>query len=324
MIDAFYRDRRVLVTGGAGFIGSRLVRELVRLGSRVTVQDALLPESGGSLDNLREVAGAYTFHQTDTRDAEGTAACVRGQDVVFNIAGQPSHVRGMQEPLEDLDINARGAINVLEGCRRDNPGARVVYCSSRQVYGRPHYLPVDEEHPIDPVDAYGISKHAGERYHLMYGRAYGLWTTVLRLTNTYGPRQNRFDFVGVFMRRAAAGQPLVVFGDGSQVRDFNHVDDACHAMLLAGMHEETRGRVFNLGAAERCSIREFADRLAALAGVEIETVPYPPGRKEIEIGTFYADFSRFRQATGWAPRVMLEDGLRETFASFRAAESARR
>lgn len=315
---ARYTGRRVLVIGGAGFLGSNIVLSLVSLGARVTVQDALIPGQGGNLAKLEEVEGQYVFHRVDIRDGDGTTECVRDQELIFNIAGQPSHAYGMRHPLEDLDVNARAQIHILEACRAVAPQATVVYCSSRHVYGRARYLPVDESHPVAPLDVYSINKFAGESYHRLYHDVYGLRTCSLRLTNTYGPRQNALDFVGVFMRKAATGQPLTVYGDGTQLRDFTYVADAVRAFVLAGVAEGMEGEVCNLGGPDHCSVREFAERLAVLAKVPVETVPFPPERAAIESGDYYASYERFRGLVGWTPRVLLSTGMARTLAYFQA------
>ena len=221
-----FRDQPVLITGGLGFIGSNLARRLALLGARVTVIDSLIPQYGGKLFNLAGLDERVTINIADVRDEYSMDYLVREQAFIFNLAGQVSHLDSMHNPYTDLDINCRGQLSILEACRKHNPAVRLVYSGTRQVYGRPRYLPVDEEHPIDPVDVNGVNKVAGEWYHIVYHRAYGLRTTSLRLTNTYGPRMRVVDarqtFLGIWLRRLIDGDEILVYGDGNQRRDFTH------------------------------------------------------------------------------------------------------
>lgn len=315
-LHSVYSGQPILVTGGMGFLGSTLAMHLARLGAEVTILDSMLPGFGGNLANIAPVKDQVRVNFSDLRDPHALNFLVQGQRVIFNLAAQVSHVKSITDPLTDLDINARAQLLLLEACRLHNPTVRVIHASSRHVYGRAQYLPVDERHPVEPLDGYSVSKLAGEQYHRLYGAVHHLQGCVLRLTNLYGPRQNNFDCTGVFMRRAAAKQPLTVYGDGAQLRDYLYVDDACDALLLAGSREEFLGQVYNVGGADRCSIREFADRLGAVAGVPVETVPFPPERASIEIGDFYTDDTKFRRAGGWSPRVGLEEGIQQTHAYF--------
>ncbi|HWX09537.1 MAG TPA: NAD-dependent epimerase/dehydratase family protein, partial [Gaiellaceae bacterium] len=259
---------------------------------------------------------------SDVRDQHSLRELVQGQDVLFNLAGQTSHIDSMTDPYTDLDINCTAQLSILEALRSENPGARIVFASTRQIYGRPQWLPVDESHPIAPVDVNGINKTAGEWYHLLYGEVYGLNVSVLRLTNTYGPRMRvkdaRQTFLGYWLRLAVEGETIQVFGDGRQKRDFNYVDDAVRAFLLAATRDEARGRVYNLGSDEIVDLNELAELLLRLNGSgAFELVPFPPDRKAIDIGDFYADFGRIRTELGWEPRVPLEAGLERTLAFYR-------
>jgi UDP-glucose 4-epimerase len=317
-----FAGRSVLVTGGLGFIGSNLARALVRAGAAVHVVDALLPMQGGTLANVRGLEEDLRIDLFDLREADGVADRVRGHDVVFNLAGQTSHLDSMRDPVTDLELNCRAQLSVLEACRAHNPGARLVFASTRQIYGRPRYLPVDEEHPIDPIDVNGIHKTAGEWYHLLYGRVYGLPVSVLRLTNTYGPRMRvrdaRQTFLGLWIRQALAGEEIVVYGDGSQRRDFTYVDDALGALCLAATEESALGEVFNVGDPSHVSLLELAELVTRLAGGgRYRTVPFPPDRQAIDIGDYYADGGKLRARLGWRPSVGLEEGLARTLAYFR-------
>jgi UDP-glucose 4-epimerase len=317
----FYRGRRVLVTGGLGFIGSNLCRALADLGAETTAVDSLLPDYGGNLFNLAGYEDRVRINIADVR-GHGMEYLVRGQDVLFNLAGQVSHIDSMADPVTDLEINCTSQLRVLEAVKRGNPELKVVYAGTRQIYGRPHYLPVDEKHLLQPVDVNGINKISGEFYHLVYHQVHGIRASSLRLTNTYGPRQlirhNRQGFVGWFVRQAALGEEIQVFGDGSQRRDFNHVDDVVDAFLRAGATDRSDGQVFNLGDETPVSLLDLAKLLIEVAGSgSYRLVPFPPERKRIDIGDFYADISKIRATLGWEPRRPLREGLTQTIAYYR-------
>ena len=316
----FYRGRRVLVTGGLGFIGSNLCRILADLGAEVTAVDSLLPDYGGNLFNLAGYEDRVRVNIADVR-GHGMEYLVRDQEVLFNLAGQVSHLDSMTDPVTDLEINCTSQLRVLEAVRRGNPELKIVYAGTRQVYGRPHYLPVDEKHLLQPVDVNGINKISGEFYHLVYHQVYGIRASSLRLTNTYGPRQlirhNRQGFIGWFIRQAALGEEIQVFGDGTQKRDFTHVDDVVDAFLRAGATDASDGQVFNLGEETPVSLLELVQLLAEVAGARYTLVPFPPERKRIDIGDFYADIAKIRSTLGWEPTKPLRQGLAETVEYYR-------
>ena len=321
-VAARLEGRRVLVTGGLGFIGSNLARELVAAGSTVTLIDSLMPTHGGTWANLAAIEDDVEVHQLDVRDTDRLHAHLLGKDLLFNLAGQTSHLDSMSDPRTDLEINCTAQLSLLEASRADNPGLRIVFAGTRQIYGRPRYLPVDESHPIDPVDVNGINKTAGEWYHLLYGRVYGLPVTVLRLTNTYGPRMRvrdaRQTFLGLWIRRALQGEELLVFGDGSQRRDFSYVDDVIRALCLAATSPAAVGEVFNVGGNGHVTLRETAELVVRLAGSgSHRLVPFPDDRKAIDIGDYYADDAKLRAALGWQPEVGFEDGLAATIDYYR-------
>ena len=283
--------------------------------------DSLLPDYGGNLYNLAGYEERVRINIADVR-GHGMEYLVREQDVLFNLAGQVSHIDSMTDPMTDLEINCRSQLSLLEAVRRGNPRLRIVYAGTRQIYGRPQYLPVDEKHLVNPTDVNGINKISGEMYHLVYHSVYGIRASSLRLTNTYGPRQlikhNRQGFIGWFMRKAVLGEEIQVFGDGAQKRDFNHVDDVVHAFLLAGARDEADGRAFNLGAAPPVSLLELATALVEIAGAgSVRLVPFPEDRKRIDIGDFYADTSLIRKTLGWEPTVPLRAGLAKTLEFYR-------
>jgi UDP-glucose 4-epimerase len=317
----FYRGRRVLVTGGLGFIGSNLCRTLADLGAQVTAVDSLLPDYGGNLFNLDGYEQRVRVNFADVR-GHAMEVLVQGQDVLFNLAGQVSHVDSMTDPFTDLEINCRSQLWILESVRKRNPELKVVYAGTRQVYGRPRSLPVDESHLLSPTDVNGINKISGEMYHLVYHSVYGIRASSLRLTNTYGPRQlirhPRQGFIGWFVRQAVLGEQIQIFGDGSQRRDFDYVDDVVDAFLRAGASEAADGEVFNLGGQESVSLLVLAKLLIEIAGRgSYVLVPFPPERKRIDIGDFAADASKIKRVLGWQPRVGLREGLERTTAYYR-------
>jgi UDP-glucose 4-epimerase len=317
-----YANRSVLVTGGLGFIGSNLCRRLADLGARVTAVDSLLPDYGGNLFNL---AGYEDKLRINIADVRGHAMeyLVQGQDVVFNLAGQVSHIDSMTDPFTDLEINCRSQLWILEALRKTNPEAKIVYAGTRQIYGRPQRLPVDETHPLAPADVNGINKISGEFYHLVYHQVYKIRACSLRLTNTYGPRQlirhNRQGFIGWFMKKAVLGETIEVFGDGAQRRDFDYVDDVVDAFLRAGASDAADGQVFNLGGGAPISLLDLASLLVKLSGrSEIKVVPFPEERKKIDIGDFYSDARKVETALGWKSTTPFAEGLARTIDYYRA------
>jgi UDP-glucose 4-epimerase len=315
-----YRNRKVLVTGGLGFIGSNLVRALADLGARVTAVDSLLPDYGGNLFNL---AGYEDKVRVNVADVRGHAMefLVQGQEVLFNLAGQVSHIDSMTDPFTDLEINCKSQLWILEAVRKRNPGLRIVYAGTRQVYGKPRSLPVDESHLLTPTDVNGINKISGEMYHLVYHSVYGIRASSLRLTNTYGPRQlirhDRQGFIGWFVRQATLGEEIQVYGDGRQKRDFDYVDDVVDAFLRAGAMDAADGQVFNLGGEEPIALLELARLLVEIAGRgSVKVVPFPADRKKIDIGDFHADASKIKATLGWAPRTRLREGFERTLAYY--------
>lgn len=313
----------VLVTGGLGFIGSALARRLVDLGAKVTLVDSLIPEYGGNRFNIHDIRDRVTVDLTDVRDVAAMSSLIKKRQFLFNLAGQTSHLDSMTDPVTDLNINAAAQLHILEACRLYNPDLKIVFASTRQVYGRPEYLPVDEKHPISPIDVNGINKLAGEWYHLLYNNVYRIRACALRLTNTYGPgmrvRDTRQTFLGVWIRRLIDNEPIQIFGDGKQRRDFNFVSDVVDALLRAAASNDSNGQVYNLGHSEQVSLNELAALLVKLnGGGKYELVPFPDDRKTIDIGDYYADFRKIDKSLGWAPKIKLEQGLKETLEYYRA------
>jgi len=321
MTSSIFSGAKVLVTGGLGFIGSNLAHRLVGLGADVTLMDSLIPEYGGLEYNIADIRARVVVHIEDVRDPDAVARLVKGQNFLFNLAGQTSHVDSMTDPKTDLEINAAAQLSILEACRRHNPGVKLVFASTRQLYGRPQYLPVDEKHPIRPVDVNGINKLAGEWYHLLYNNVYGIRACALRLTNTYGPRMRvrdaRQTFLGIWIRNVIEGAPILVYGEGTQLRDFNYVDDAIDALFAAATNPGSEGEVFNLGATDVISLKDLAAKLISLHGSgSCQIVPFPPERKAIDIGDYYSNFAKIRSELGWTPKVGLDEGLRRTLDYF--------
>jgi UDP-glucose 4-epimerase len=318
----FYRGRAVMITGGLGFIGSNLARRLVELGADVLLVDSLIPDYGGNLFNIDGIADRVRVNVADIRQQTTMNYLVRDRAVIFNLAGQVSHIDSMRDPYTDLEINCRSQLTVLEACRNHNPKVKVVFAGTRQVYGRPDSLPVNENHLVRPTDVNGINKAAGEYYHLVYNNVFGVRACSLRLTNVYGPRQllrhNRQGFIGWFIRLAIENKTIQIFGDGSQLRDFVYVDDAADAFLRAGASDACNGEVFNVGGERPITHRELTSLLIEIAGTgRVEYVEWPAEKKAIDIGSFYADSTKFKYTSGWAPTVALRDGLRTTVEFYR-------
>jgi UDP-glucose 4-epimerase len=318
----FYKGCRTLVTGGLGFIGSNLARRLADLGADVLLVDSLIPDYGGNLFNIAGIESRVRVNIADVRQESTMSYLVRDRDVLFNLAGQVSHIDSMKDPHTDLEINCRSQLTMLEACRKHNRRIKVVFAGTRQVYGRPAKLPVDETQLVRPTDINGINKAAGEYYHLVYNNVFGVRACSLRLTNVYGPRQlvrhNRQGFIGWFIRLAVEGREIEIFGDGSQVRDFVYVDDVADAFLRAGALDVCDGDVFNVGGSEPISHRDLTAMLIEVAGAgTMRFVDWPQDKKIIDIGSFYADSTKFSRATGWKPTVSLRDGLARTVAYYR-------
>jgi UDP-glucose 4-epimerase len=318
----FYRGRRVLITGGLGFIGSNLARQLVELGADVLLVDSLIPDYGGNLYNVAGLEGRLRINIADVRQNTTMNYLVQDREVIFNLAGQVSHIDSMRDPHTDLEINCRSQLTILEACRQRNPATKVVFAGTRQIYGRPDRLPVDETHLVRPTDINGINKAAGEYYHMVYNNVFGVRATSLRLTNVYGPRQlirhNRQGFIGWFIRLALEGRPIEIFGDGSQLRDFVYVDDVADAFLRAGASDACNGDVFNVGGSEPIAHRDLVAILLEEAGHgSVRYVDWPAEQRRIDIGSFYSDSSKFMRTTGWRQTVDLREGFRRTLAYYR-------
>ena len=316
-------NKKILITGGLGFIGSNLARRLVKCGNSVTVLDSLIPEYGGNLRNLHDVRDQVVVNLSDVRDPYSINELIKGQDYLFNLAGQTSHLDSMNDPFTDLDINAKAQLSILEACRKNNRNIRIVFASTRQIYGKPQYLPVDEKHPFNPVDVNGINKIAGEQYHLLYNQVHEIRSSVLRLTNTYGPRMRikdaRQTFLGIWIRNLIEKKPIQVFGDGKQRRDYNYVDDVVDALIIAATKNESVGNVYNLGAPDPLSLEDTANIMCqGIEGSDYQMIPFPEERKAIDVGDFTCDYSSFNSDFGWQPKVRFEEGIKTSLDFFQS------
>ena len=312
----------MLITGGMGFIGSNLAHALVNLGVEVTIVDALVPEQGGNPFNLDGIADRVKVIRGDIGNDYVANHIVGGVDIIFNLAGQVSHLDSLLYPRHDLELNCAAQLTLLEACRNYNPHVKIVFTSTRQVYGRPERLPVSELHQVAPLDINGVHKLAAEHYHLLYSRLYGTRAVCLRLTNTYGPRQllahQRQGFMGWFVRQALSGDVIELYGEGRQRRDVNYVDDAVEALLLAGGNEKADGEIFNVGGGEPVSLADIADELIRLTGRgSVRLVPFPREQQLIEIGNCYLNSEKIETLLGWQPRTSWRDGLARTVEFYR-------
>lgn len=318
-----YKNKKVLITGGLGFIGSNLAIRAVELGARVTVVDSSVIGCGANRRNLAPVWNDVRTIDHDIGEAYRFPEIIAGSDVIFNLAGEVSHLHSMDYPERDLEINTVAQLRFLEMCRKQAPGIRIVYAGTRQIYGIPEYLPVDESHPIHPVDFNGIHKYAAMMYHLMLSRSGNLDAVVLRLTNVYGPRMALGipcqGFLASFLRRILLGERLEVFGEGAQKRDPLYVDDVVEAFLLAGASSRLPSRTYNVGGLDALSLEEIAQICThAVGGCPPLKRPFPKEHAEIDIGSYYSDSSRIERELGWKPQIRFCDGIRQVLDFYRA------
>ena len=298
----------VLVTGGLGFIGSNVARRLVQLGARVTLVDSMIPDYGGNLFNVHDIRDDVTVNIADVRDRAAMDRLVQGRDYLFNLAGQVSHIDSMLDPFTDLDINCRSQLSILESCRHNNLDVKVVFAGSRQQYGRPRYLPVDEEHPLRPADVNGVNKMAGEAYHLLFHDVYGPGMRI---------KDARQNFLGIWLRLVIEGKPFEVWG-GEQRRDMLYIEDAVDAFLAAAVSPATEGLALNVGGDAPYTLTDIAAALVtANGGGNYAIREFPEERKKIDVGDFVTDDRRFRELADWAPRTSLAEGLARSIAYYR-------
>ena len=321
-MNKIFSGKKTLITGGLGFIGSNLAHRLVQHGAQVTLVDSLVPAYGGNPFNIRGLEDKVHVNIADVRDEHSMAYLVQGQEYIFNLAGQVSHIDSMENPYTDLEINVRSQLSIMEACRKNNREVKIIYTSTRQLYGKPLYLPVDENHSTLPTDVNGINKLCGELYHILYHNVYGIRAVSLRLTNTYGPRQllkhSRQGFINWFIRLLVEGKEIQLFGDGLQMRDFNFVEDVVDALLLAAVNEKANGEIFNLGGNEPISLKDLVELMIEVNGNGSYTlVPFPEDKKAIDIGSFYSDYTKIKTTLGWQPKINLKEGLKKTFAYYK-------
>jgi len=312
----FYTGKKILITGGAGFIGSNLAIQLVEAGAKVTIVDALIPAYGGNLFNIEPVKKKILWVKGDIRDKKTVDKTVQNKDIIFNLAGTLSHVDSMSDPMTDLEINCRAQLSLLESVRKLNPRTKIIFAGTRNQYGKAKYLPVDENHPQEPTDINGINNIAAEKYHLMYTHVYGIKTVSLRMTNTFGPRHqmkhSRQGVLNWFIRKILDGEEVVLFGTGKQIRDVNYVDDVVSALLLVGKSDKGWGEAYNLGGTP-VSLLEFVKKTIKISGKgKFRLEPFPKDRKVIEVGDYIADFRKMKKTYGWKPKISLEEGIKRT------------
>lgn len=313
----YYSGKKVLITGGLGFIGSNLAYRLAEMKSSVTLVDSLIPHYGGNLFNIHGIEDKVSVNISDIRDRYAMNYLVKDKDLIFNLAGTLSHIDSMKDPFTDLEINCVAQLSILEACRENNPGVKIVFAGTRGQYGKSDYLPVDEKHLMHPVDVNGINNLAAEEYHILYNNAYGIKATSLRLTNTYGPRHQmkhaRQGVVNWFIRKIIDGEEIEVFGNGLQKRDLNYIDDVVDAMLLAMASENTNGEVFNLGGCA-LGLVDIIKMMIKISGKgSYKLIEYPVKNQKIEIGDYIADYTKIKNLLGWTPKVSPEEGFSKTF-----------
>ncbi|HAH22368.1 MAG TPA: NAD-dependent epimerase [Prolixibacteraceae bacterium] len=316
-----FLNKKVIISGGLGFIGSNLAIKLVDCGAVVTIVDSLIPEYGGNLWNIEPVKDKVKINISDVRDEHSIQHLIQGQDYFFNLAGQTSHLDSMQNPYTDLEINSKAQLFILEACKKYNPGIKIIFASTRQLYGKPQYLPVDEKHPLFPVDVNGINKLSGEWYHIVYNHVYDIKTAILRLTNTFGPRMRikdaRQTFLGIWIRNLIENKPITIFGDGSQIRDYNYIDDVVDAFLMVAGSDQWKGSIFNLGNDQPISLKTTAEMMIEENnGGNYIFKEFPADLKKIDIGDFYSDFGKIKQMLDWTPKVSTREGIKETLEYF--------
>lgn len=312
----FYKNKKILVTGGLGFIGSNLTIKLVDLGADVTIVDALIPSYGGNLFNIKPVGDKIKLVKGDIRDKKIIDRLVKGKDIIFNLAGTLSHIDSMSDPMTDLEINCRAQLSLLESVRKFNPSVKIIFAGTRNQYGKAWKLPVDENHPQEPTDINGINNIAAEKYHLLYTRVYGIATVSLRMTNTFGPRHQmkhpRQGVLNWFVRKILDGEKIILFGDGKQVRDVNYIDDVISALLSIGQSQKGWGEAYNVGGAPT-SLLDFVKKAIRIHGKgSYQLKPFPSERKKIEVGDYIASWKKIKKTYGWKPKAGLEEGIKKT------------
>ncbi len=316
-MESYFKDKKILITGGLGFIGSTLAHRLVKMEADIYLIDSLIPEYGGNNFNIDGIEDKVKVNIADVRDKHSMDYLVKGKDVIFNLAGTLSHIDSMKDPFTDLEINCRSQLSILESCRKNNKDVKIVFAGTRGQYGKANYLPVDEKHLMHPTDVNGINNVAGESYHILYNNIYGIKAVSLRLTNTYGPRHqmkhHKQGIINWFIRQLIDGQTIKLYGDGKQIRDINYVDDVIEALLLVACSEKVNGEVFNLGGIPKSLIDLVKIMIHVYGKGNYELIPFKEDLKRIEVGDYVANYEKIKTTVEWQPKTSLEEGLRLTF-----------
>ncbi|MFQ5688371.1 MAG: NAD-dependent epimerase/dehydratase family protein [Candidatus Scalindua sp.] len=316
-MENYFKNKKILITGGLGFIGSTLAHRLVKTEADIYLIDSLIPEYGGNNFNIDGIEDRVKVNIADVRDKHSMDYLVKGKDIIFNLAGTLSHIDSMNDPFTDLEINCRSQLSILESCRKNNRDVKIIFAGTRGQYGKADLLPVDENHLMHPTDVNGINNIAGESYHILYNNIYGIRAVSLRLTNTYGPRhQMRHHKQGIinwFIRQLIEEQTIKLYGNGKQIRDINYVDDVVEALLLAACNEKANGEVFNLGGIPKNLIDLVEAMIDVYGKGNYELIPFKDDLKKIEIGDYIANYEKIKNTVGWQPKISLEEGLRSSF-----------
>jgi UDP-glucose 4-epimerase len=318
-----WRDRRCLITGGLGFIGSSLAIRLVERGARVTIVDSLLREHGGNLNNIAPIKDDVRVNLSDIRDEHVMAVLVQETDVVFHLAAQVSHVRSLSNPYPDIDINIKGTASVMEAVRKSKRDILLVRTGTRGQYGPAIQLPVAEDAPTNPKGLYEISQLTAEKILQMYHSVHGIPCVLLRLTNIYGPRaqmqSSHFGVANWLIRLALDGQPITIFGEGRILRDFVYIDDTVEAILKTAASTDCVGEVINVGSDQPSSFLELAQTICRhVPEARIVFTEFTPERKAQEPGDFYSNIDKISRLVGWQPTTRLDEGVRRTVEFYQA------
>lgn len=316
-----YANKKVLIIGGLGFIGSNLAHLLVEQGANVTILDNLAPLYGGNLFNVEDIKDKVTVIIGDVRDEKVVSSLVKNKNIIFNFAAQVSHIDSSKIPYEDLDISCRGHLTLLESVRKENPSAKVIFSSSRLVIGKIKENPITENHPAEPLSLYGVHKLAAENYTKFYNKNYGIKTVIMRIANPYGERQqikhSKYSIPGWFMRLAMEGKSIKIFGSGEQLRDYIFGEDLVYAMALAGIKEESNGNIYNLGTGNSVSFKEMVETIVSVVGNgSIEYVAWPENYEKEETGNCEFDISKIKRDLGWEPSTSLYEGVKKMYAYY--------
>lgn len=316
-MENYFKNKKILITGGLGFIGSTLAHRLAKIEADIYLIDSLIPEYGGNNFNINGIEDKVKVNIADVRDKHSMDYLVKGKDIIFNLAGTLSHIDSMNDPFTDLEINCTSQLSILESCRKNNRGVKIIFAGTRGQYGKADHLPVDERHLMHPTDVNGINNIAGESYHILYNNIYGIRAVSLRLTNTYGPRHqmkhHKQGIINWFIRQLIEGQTVKLYGDGKQIRDINYVDDVVEALLLVACNEKTNGEVFNLGGIPKNLIDLVETMIDVYGKGNYELIPFKDDLKKIEIGDYIANYEKVKNTVGWQPKISLEEGLRSSF-----------